>query len=184
MKKNDNNKRLFLLRHALSDSKHSDGDIARPLAEQGRGDAEALGQYMASNNFTPDMVLCSSADRTRETLKLLQLPISEHQISFLPILYSGTTGDYLAQIQKCNDEHNNVLLIGHNPSIYAFVTYLCSPDVDETAQRLSEGYHAGTLSVLGCKQDKWEDIQPKECPLIHMASPMDYNAPPRPTRWM
>ena len=63
------NKRLFILRHAKSswDDPGLD-DHDRPLAPRGRRAVEALASYLSAREIRPDLVLCSSSRRTRETL--------------------------------------------------------------------------------------------------------------------
>ncbi|MCF6275831.1 MAG: histidine phosphatase family protein [Robiginitomaculum sp.] len=177
-------KRLFLLRHAIAVNEISDGDISRALAPKGKEDARALGQYMLDNSYVPDLVLCSPARRTRETLEGLQNHLEINNINKPDILYSGSTGDYLHEIQQCEDSHQNILIIAHNPSIYELLILLAAQGDDSMMQRLSEGYAPATLSIINCICEKWADIQPAENELYALVNPMDYNAPARPTRWM
>ena len=177
-------KRLFLLRHAVAVNEISDGDKNRSLAPKGKEDAQALGEYMQDNGYIPDFVLCSPARRTRETLEGLQNHLSLENIQMPDIMYSGSTGDYLHQIQKCDDDHHNILIVAHNPSIYELVRLLAAQGQDSVMQRLSEGYQPATLSVINCICENWADINPVENELINLVSPIDYNAPARPTRWM
>ena len=66
-------KRLLLLRHAKS-SWHDPAltDFERPLNRRGRAAARAIGDYLVRNDLLPDLVLCSAAQRTRETLAFIQ----------------------------------------------------------------------------------------------------------------
>ena len=61
--------RLILMRHAKSDWSYAGlDDHARPLNKRGRTSAAALGNWLRHNEYIPDHVLCSSAERTGETL--------------------------------------------------------------------------------------------------------------------
>jgi len=63
---------LSLLRHAKSSwSNPSLPDEKRPLATRGVSDAPLMGRAMAERGIDPDVVLCSSARRTRDTLALV-----------------------------------------------------------------------------------------------------------------
>ena len=65
----DTPRRIVLLRHAKAEwSRESDHE--RPLAERGRQDAPAAGRRLAHSGTAPDLALCSTATRTRETWKL------------------------------------------------------------------------------------------------------------------
>lgn len=179
-------KKLFLLRHAQAASAQSNGDKSRNLTPKGIDDARALGQEMHRCDFIPDMILCSGATRTKETLAeiMKSLDKATTEITYDDIIYSGSTGDYLHLIQNMDDAYQNVLMVAHNPSIYELAILLSGMGSDSVMQRLSEGYQPATLSAIEVSCEKWADIQPAENTLIHIMNPMDYNAPARPTRWM
>ncbi len=179
-----NGKRLFLLRHAMALSQSGDSDASRALAPQGVEDAQALGKMMVHKGYLPDVVLCSSAVRTRQTLAEVFPDIDTSKVMFIDILYDGSVGDYLYEIQKVDDDNQNILMVAHNPCIYELVVLLAAQGRDSVMQRLSEGYSPASLGVVHCACDKWADIQPAVNELDHLSNPMDYNAPARPTRWM
>lgn len=180
-----NTKRLLILRHALAlPSSAAIKDIDRDLAPRGIEDANALGRFMKSRDFTPELALCSPAKRTRHTLEGLKKNITFQQILFLEILYSGTVDDYLFEIQHVNSSINTILVVAHNPSIYELAILLSGRGIESHMQRLSEGYKPATLSVLNYLNDNWEELQPASCELVDISDPLDYNAPQRPTRWM
>ncbi len=63
---------LCLLRHAKSSSSNPTlPDRDRPLATRGVTDAPLMGKAMAERGIDPELVLCSSARRTRDTLALV-----------------------------------------------------------------------------------------------------------------
>lgn len=177
-------KRLFLLRHAMALSQGNDGDSSRALAPKGVEDAQALGRMMAHKGYVPDVVLCSSAVRTRQTLAGAFPELDTAKVRFIDILYNGSVGDYLYEIQKVDDVNQSILMVAHNPCIYELAVLLAAQGNDSVMQRLSEGYSPASLSVIHCECDKWANIQPAVNVLDHLSSPMDYNAPARPTRWM
>src|SRR5262245_31838834 len=60
---------LWLLRHAKSSWDHPGlDDRERPLARRGARAAAQMRTYLEGENIDPELVLCSSALRTRETL--------------------------------------------------------------------------------------------------------------------
>jgi phosphohistidine phosphatase len=66
-------KRLYLLRHAKSSWKDTSlPDHDRPLAGRGRRAAKAIARHMREQGIEPDLVLCSSARRARETLDRME----------------------------------------------------------------------------------------------------------------
>ena len=61
---------LYLLRHAKSSwDDPSQPDHDRPLADRGRTAVKVLARYVEQHEIDPDLVLCSSAKRTQDTLE-------------------------------------------------------------------------------------------------------------------
>src|SRR4029450_3931458 len=59
---------LYLLRHAKSSwADPTLPDHERPLARRGRRDAKRIAKHLVRLGIQPQLVLCSSAERTRET---------------------------------------------------------------------------------------------------------------------
>lgn len=176
-------KHVYLLRHA--EAANATSDKARTLTEKGHVDAEALGRYMKSTELVPDVVLCSSAARTRQTLEGIQKTLEHLSVKELDLLYSGSADDYLHLLNEMDDSVQKILIVGHNPSIYSLAHGLSKEGArGSLMQRMSEGYHPATLSVLECPVEHWMDLKPAQNPLIDYVNPTDYNAPDRPTRWM
>jgi phosphohistidine phosphatase SixA len=64
---------LYLLRHAKSSwADPTLLDHERPLAPRGRRDAKRIATHLAQLGIEPELVLCSTAARTRETLELVR----------------------------------------------------------------------------------------------------------------
>jgi GGDEF domain-containing protein len=65
-------RRVYLLRHAKSSWKdRSLADRDRPLAGRGKRAAKAVAGHLEAERIRPDLVLCSPARRTWETLELV-----------------------------------------------------------------------------------------------------------------
>lgn len=171
-----NTKTLYVLRHATTQNHGASGDKSRHLASIGVKEADALGKFMIKEAYLPSVALCSSATRTHETLETLNTHLNIQDIRPLDILYSGSTGDYLYEIQKVNDDHDSILIVAHNPCIYELVMLLAAQGTDSMLQRLALGYSPASLSVIECACDKWKNIQPAINTLLNLVNPSDYNA--------
>src|SRR6202012_1986629 len=68
-------RRLLLLRHAKS-AWPDVPDDERPLNDRGRRHAPAVGRWLRSSGYGPDVVLVSTANRTREPGNLLALVLA------------------------------------------------------------------------------------------------------------
>ncbi|ROO90951.1 phosphohistidine phosphatase [Actinocorallia herbida] len=112
------NKRLLVLRHAKAEVGFGLADHERPLAERGLRDAAAMGAHLKKEALLPDLVLCSTALRTRQTLEGLGL---DCPVSFERGIYSGDGYDLRTLVQVTPEEVGTLLLIGHNPAVHELV---------------------------------------------------------------
>jgi phosphohistidine phosphatase SixA len=107
---NFNPKILYLLRH--SDAVNSaDNDYNRKLSHLGKDKAHHFSTKF-STDFSFDLVLCSSANRTKETLNLLELKQTE--ILFYDSLYLAEKEMLLAEIEKVSVSDLAIYLTGSN----------------------------------------------------------------------
>jgi phosphohistidine phosphatase len=109
---------LYLLRHAKS-SWDEPGlrDRERPLAPRGRRDAKRIAKHLVEHGVEPELVLCSDAKRTRETLELLRRALESATVEIEDGLYGASADELLGRIRLVPDSVASVLLIGHNPGI-------------------------------------------------------------------
>src|SRR5260370_14721235 len=110
---------LHLLRHAKSSAKENVEDHQRPLSRRGRKTARRVGRSLAAKLGTVDLVLCSSARRTRETLDLVLDEFSPRpRTSIEEELYLASREKLTARLGRLDARNVNVLLIGHNPGLH------------------------------------------------------------------
>ena len=123
-------KKIILLRHGQAEKAGAGGaDFSRTLTQKGKQDAEFIGKILADNNFTPDFVLCSPAIRTSETLAAVQKSFpSEFSIKYEPKIYNSSERELLKIIAKTPETVNNLLVVGHNPSIHQLAIMLAKSD--------------------------------------------------------
>ena len=70
-------KSVILFRHGKSDwDARYDSDHDRPLAKRGIRDAKRMGKFLSKRAEVPELILSSTALRTRETTKLAMARIS------------------------------------------------------------------------------------------------------------
>jgi phosphohistidine phosphatase len=153
---------LYLLRHAKSSHAGNGGDDkTRPLNDQGRGAAAVMGHHMRRAGFRPSHVLCSTAERTRETLDILGFAAGweAHNPSrdFVDKLYLATPKDILSVLQNLDETIPAALVIGHNPGIHELACSLAEP-CGELYKQLLETYPTGTLTVLTSRSERWRTI--------------------------
>ena len=69
-------RRLVMIRHAKSSwANPLQSDFMRPLNERGKTEAPEMGDKLKALGITPDLVIASSAKRTRQTAKRIANPL-------------------------------------------------------------------------------------------------------------
>ncbi len=166
-------KTLYLLRHADASLSQGQDDINRPLSEKGEQDAHHLGEIMLREGLIPDHVYCSSAKRTQMTLDALNLTMKA-TANIHKELYSGTVSDYINLLKETEETalSNNILLIGHNPSIHETALFLSQHKDD--VRLLS--YAPCTLMILKTNITHWADLSPAHS-TIHCVIPPNSHRP-------
>ena len=125
-------KQVYILRHAKSSWDNKDlSDFDRPLSKRGEKDAKKICSFIKNKNFFVDKVICSSAKRTKETFDLiadgLNFPIEE--ASYTEDLYFGDTQNIINYLNRLDEKLNNILIIGHNPTLHMLVEALTNETI-------------------------------------------------------
>ena len=153
-------KTIFLLRHAKSswdDSSLSDHD--RPLNARGRSAAPRVGAHMRAEAYLPDLVLCSTATRTRLTLEgvLSELEV-EPATEFEEELYLAAPNEMLDLVRSVPDTVESVLLVGHNPGTGMLAAELSGDGPREMIDLMRAKFPTAGLAIIELSVDRWKDI--------------------------
>ncbi|WP_334128783.1 SixA phosphatase family protein [Sneathiella sp.] len=153
-------RKLTLMRHAKSSwSDRAKADIDRPLTARGRLGALAVGTYMARNKIFPDIILCSPARRTRETLAQIEPSLPDgFERRFNPAVYSAGTGAGLLASLKCaaiSEAH--VMVIGHNPAMQQLALSLMDP-ASNLYKEIARKFPRGGLIQFAFDIDDWREM--------------------------
>ena len=152
-------KTVCLLRHAKSswaDSTLSDHD--RPLNGRGEDAAPRVGAYMREAGCLPDLVLCSTSTRTRQTLDaVLSEWEAEPAIEFEEGLYLAGPGDMLELVQSVDDTVESVLLVGHNPGTGILAAALSGDGPEESIHLMRAKCPTAGLAIIELSVDRWKE---------------------------
>lgn len=122
---------LLLMRHGKSDwHAGAADDFSRPLSARGRRDSPRIGKWLTANNLKPARILCSPAQRTRETLELMRSSagIEPGAVLFVPELYLADVTTMLSVIAAHAGDADPLMLVGHNPGLEDLLLYLSDHD--------------------------------------------------------
>jgi phosphohistidine phosphatase len=121
---------LHLLRHAKAVAADAaTDDRLRPLSRSGRNDARLVAASLPAALGTLDLVLCSTALRTRETAELALAGFAAPPpIAFEDELYLAASAALLRRLRRLDKSMGTVLLIGHNPGLHELALALAAED--------------------------------------------------------
>jgi phosphohistidine phosphatase len=170
-------KRLYLLRHAKAvPAEPALEDHDRELTVRGMHDAGAMARYMRKNGFIPDLILSSSAARTRQTTELVLREIAA-RTDYRESLYLAEAGKILMLVQAAPQNVAGAMVVGHNPGLEDLANLLAREPVrrKERVRRdvLEEKFPTAALAVLDFDVEKWRDIRPGEGALADFVRPRD-----------
>jgi phosphohistidine phosphatase len=116
---------LYLLRHAKSSWKEPGlNDPDRPLNRRGRNAAKIMATYLRRSEIKPDLVICSTAIRAKQTLDPIVKAINPPKIILERKIYGGTQERLWEQLWNVPKSARSVLLIGHDPALHHFALEL------------------------------------------------------------
>ncbi len=164
-------KRLLLMRHADAGPYEPGADHERPLVPQGRSDATLVGERLRAVGAQPDLVVCSTAARTRETLERILAAIGRSApVRHEPRVYGAPTGTLLDVVQEVDDAVGTLMLVGHNPGTHALAVTLAERgrQLDELASVFPPGSVADLR--LACA---WGDVAPGTAELVAFITPRE-----------
>ncbi len=168
-------KSLFLLRHAKSSwSDPSLDDFDRTLNPRGRQACGLVAAYIASHRMAPDLVLCSAAQRVRETVDgLVGAFDAPPQIVFEESLYMAAADRLLARLHAVPDDVGTVMMVGHNPGLEDLAGALVGGGDPAAAARMMEKYPTAALAVFTLTADRWRDVGRQGATLDAFVRPRD-----------
>ena len=154
-------RRLLLLRHAKSswdEPRLADHD--RPLSGRGRRAARALRDHLTESDALPELVLCSSAMRTVETLDGIRAALPPGTtIEIEAALYAADVDDLLARLRRVSEGVGSVMMIGHNPGLEDLATLLVGGGDAAARAGMEAKFPTAALAHLSV-DGRWHELGP------------------------
>lgn len=147
-------KQIILLRHAKTEPyDYNKDDFERNLTERGIDDCQLIIDALKQNQYIPNHIISSPANRTKQTSELFAkgFNIGKSSIDYIQSIYDGmTTQNLIDTLSKLKNDIQSVLFIGHNPDITRF------------AYRLTDSfeYYVPTCCAITLETtiDNWTDL--------------------------
>jgi phosphohistidine phosphatase len=172
-------RRLLLLRHAKSSWGRPDLDDAdRPLNARGQRAAPLMGRHISGRGLVPDLVLCSTAVRARQTLELVTAEwepagAAEINVAMRSSLYLASAGELLATVRRLDDDVETVMIVGHNPGMAAFAGLLSERGHAAGLKAMASKFPTAALAVIDLDVGSWKDAAPGDGVLRSFTRPKD-----------
>lgn len=116
-------KTLLLLRHGKSSWKDSSlDDHDRPLKPRGIKAARRIGKLIRHRQIRLDVVLCSTALRATETIRLcLEEASQQPPVRLSRDLYHCEPSQFVSHLRNVDGGASTVMIVGHNPGLESFL---------------------------------------------------------------
>src|SRR5262249_10199777 len=141
---------LVLLRHAKS-AWPDVPDHERPLARRGQRDAPVMGRWLRATGYVPDLVLCSTARRARETWELAQAELgAAPQVRFSDGVYEAAPANLIGLARETASSVRVLLVVGHNPAMEELARALAGGEGAAAAalNRMRAKFPTAAIAVL------------------------------------
>lgn len=161
----------MIVRHGKSDWTPGPAtDFDRPLNERGEHDAPRIGQWLMSQNITPDFVISSPALRALQTTTAIaqQLQLPHQTIMHDRRLYLASVTTLLEVIREVSDRYQWLMLVGHNPGLEGLLTRHCADPLPYT----HSGKLITTANLVHLEfQQSWQNLGQRQGRLCNFIRP-------------
>ena len=164
---------LILMRHAQADAGWGVKDFDRPLGRQGTAEAPEAGRWLLESGILPEMVLCSSALRTRQTCTWVSSALGDRAptASLSDRLYEASDREVLAEICATPERVRSLLVICHQPAVQELAMRLSAPDSDmDAVMDLSAGFPTAGIAVFRLG-GAWAELDGADARLTRFRAP-------------
>jgi phosphohistidine phosphatase len=122
---------LYILRHASAGTRRANPiiDVKRPLDKEGKQQCLLIGSYLNALNVQFDVIVSSPLKRALQTASLVGTEIGyDSKIMISDALSPPATVTAFEKLVASLAQHDNVLVVGHNPNLAVFLGALIGPN--------------------------------------------------------
>lgn len=166
-------RRLILLRHAKTERDAPSGkDRDRRLDERGIRDAADIGQWLAQQDYRPNLALVSTATRAEETWNLMARILRGTQVEHVPELYNAGPTELLNIVHETAVQDPQLLMIvAHNPGLHELALGLIASGEKAGRHALADNLPTAAVVVIDFAVDDWGDVGFRRGRLERFVSP-------------
>ena len=160
-------KSVILFRHGKSDwDAKYEGDHDRPLAKRGIRDAKQMGKFLSKRAEIPELILSSTALRTRETTKIaMEAGNWDVDVELEKKIYGASLKEIINIIKSQDNKYNSICLVGHEPIFSTIITLI------NNKKKIK--FPTATMARISFSTSDWKRIllEPDKCKLDWFIKP-------------
>ncbi len=163
-------------RHGKRRARKTSTGRSTPAAERVR---PSSGAFLRDNDIAPDLILCSTACRARETLALV-LPFlrGEATIQLEDRLYLASAAKLFVRLKQLDGAWQRVMVIAHNPGLQDLALMLSAEDENDNRQAIEDKLPTGALVQIDCPVAQWSSLTQHGGQLARLVTPRSLAAVP------
>ncbi|MBB2890336.1 SixA phosphatase family protein [Flexivirga oryzae] len=162
-------RQLVVIRHAKTADPGGSPDHERALTERGHADARAMGEWLKERGVRVDLVLCSTAVRTRQTwADIVESSGLGALVDHDRRIYNASADRLLNVVAQEGGSARSIALVGHAPGMPGLAATLTEGAAeDPDGPSLDGGFSTCTAAVLDVEV-AWQDLAPGTARLVDM----------------
>lgn len=171
-------KTLYLLRHAKSSwDDPSLADHDRPLAPRGRAAAPRMAVWLRTEARRPDLVICSSAARARETWDLVARELQPvPEVDVRRALYDADPTKVIELVRGASDQVDTLMLVGHNPALEEAAAMLAGDGEPQALETMQAKFPTAAVAEITFDVARWNEVVRHGGHLTRFVRPKDLDA--------
>jgi phosphohistidine phosphatase len=130
-----------------------------------------MARWAKKQRVRPQLVVCSSAVRARETLSGVLEGLGDPEVWTEVTLYAASAETLLERVRVLPDEAEEAMLVGHNPGLAAVLLQLAEPG--ELRDRAEAKVPTGALATLEADIASWSELEPGRARLVSFVVPRE-----------
>ena len=142
---------LYIARHAKSNwGEVGYSDFDRPLNDEGLNDARGMAKHLLSMDLKVDEIISSGAMRALTTAQFYAEQIhGDLTVVKDDAIYQADERELFQVVSEFSSELNNVMLVGHNPTLSLLVELLTGDLINMSA---------GSIVEVKLDMDDWSHV--------------------------
>ena len=146
-------KSVILFRHGKSDwGANYDHDHERPLSKRGIRDAKKMGKFLSKKAEVPDLVISSTALRTRNTIELaVENGGWLAKLKYEKSIYGASLEKLINILKGQDNKYQSICLVGHEPIFSLFIEKVKSQSITK--------FPTAAIGKVSFVTKKWNEIK-------------------------